>query len=386
MIDHDRLFKELLSTFFIEFLELFIPDMLTYLETESITFLDKEIFTDVTAGERYETDLLAQAQFQGKPSFFLVHVETQATAQAEFGKRMFRYFARLHEKYDYPVYPIVVFSYDQPRQVASSHYTIEFPDCTVLQFNYRVIQLNQLNWRDFLTQANPVATALMAKMQIAPSDRPKVKAECLRLLVTLKLDPAKMQLISGFVDTYLTLTPEEETAFTLEVGRIQPDTQEKVMDIVTSWMEKGLAQGRREGLEQGIEQGLEQGIERGRREGELKLLTKLLIRQLGELPAIIKAQLQGLSEPQLEQLTEQLTMLATVEKLETWLDETEAAEGFDAQQAEGLLQLRQRIGTVTCQQKQGLLELSTGQWQTLMTELADFEAAQALDDWLEQQP
>jgi hypothetical protein len=27
MIDHDRLFKELLSTFFIEFLELFIPEV-----------------------------------------------------------------------------------------------------------------------------------------------------------------------------------------------------------------------------------------------------------------------------------------------------------------------------------------------------------------------
>ncbi len=27
MIDHDRLFKELLSTFFVEFLELFFPDL-----------------------------------------------------------------------------------------------------------------------------------------------------------------------------------------------------------------------------------------------------------------------------------------------------------------------------------------------------------------------
>ena len=70
MIDHDRLFKELLSTFFLEFIELFFPDVITYLEPDSVTFLDKEVFTDVTAGERYEADLLVQARFSG--SLFLL--------------------------------------------------------------------------------------------------------------------------------------------------------------------------------------------------------------------------------------------------------------------------------------------------------------------------
>jgi hypothetical protein len=34
MIDHDRLFKELLSIFIIEFLELFFPEVVSYLELE----------------------------------------------------------------------------------------------------------------------------------------------------------------------------------------------------------------------------------------------------------------------------------------------------------------------------------------------------------------
>lgn len=75
MVDHDRLFKELITTFFIEFIDLFLPQLVTYLEPNSITFLDKEVFTDVTAGERYETDLIAQVQFRGEPSFFLIHLE-----------------------------------------------------------------------------------------------------------------------------------------------------------------------------------------------------------------------------------------------------------------------------------------------------------------------
>ncbi|MEH1957297.1 hypothetical protein [Nostoc sp.] len=38
----------------------------------------------------------------------------------------------------------------------------------------------------FLTQLNPVAAALMSKMNIPTDERPQVKAECLRLLATLK--------------------------------------------------------------------------------------------------------------------------------------------------------------------------------------------------------
>jgi len=74
-IDHDRLFKELIGTFFVEFIELFFPQVMTYIETESVTLLDKEIFTDVTEGEKHETDLIAQVKFQGKSSFFIVHIE-----------------------------------------------------------------------------------------------------------------------------------------------------------------------------------------------------------------------------------------------------------------------------------------------------------------------
>ena len=39
-------------------------------------------------------------------------------------------------------------------------------------------------------------------------------------LVTLKLNPAKMQLISGFIDTYLRLNKIEEDKFQIEVGTL----------------------------------------------------------------------------------------------------------------------------------------------------------------------
>jgi hypothetical protein len=53
----------------------------------------------------------------------------------------------------------------------------------------------------------------MAKMKIDKKDRPQVKAECLRLMVTLEINPAKMYLISSFIDTYLSLSQQEELIF-----------------------------------------------------------------------------------------------------------------------------------------------------------------------------
>lgn len=364
MIDHDRLFKELLSTFLLEFIDLLLPEMMAYIEPESITFLDKEVFTDVTAGDKYETDLIAKVQFRGKPFFFLIHIENQASAKSGFGKRIFRYFARLHEKYDCPVYPIVVFSYDKPKAPAPNEFKVDFPDFSVLQFNYRVIQLNQLSWRDFINQQNPVAAALMSKMRIAPEDRAKVKVECLRLLVTLKLDPARMQLISGFVDTYLRLTPDEESEFAAELIQAETDVRGELMEIVTSWQLQGREAAREEA-----------------RQDQKELIESLLTSRLGQLPMPVKNQIAGLTFTQLtQQLGKQVLTLASVNTLADWLNNLEASEGFTDEKAEGLSQLRTRVGAITPKQKQKLLTLSPQQWRTLSTlELVD---ADALDTWL----
>src|SRR5580693_9225523 len=108
MIDHDKLFKELLRAFFLEFIELFYPEVRAYIDPDSLEFLDKE------HGESHEVDLVAKLRFAGKDTFFLVHIENQAQPQPNFGERMFNYFARLSQKYRLPVYPIVLFTYIAP--------------------------------------------------------------------------------------------------------------------------------------------------------------------------------------------------------------------------------------------------------------------------------
>jgi hypothetical protein len=300
MTDHDRLFKELLTTFFVEFVELFFPTVADYLDPGSIAFLDKEIFTDIPGGERREADIVVRARFRERPAFFLIHLEHQAQAEAEFSLRMFRYFARLYEKYNLPVYPIALFSYVEPLREEPTAHEVAFPDLSVLSFTYRVIQLNRLNWRDFVRKQNPVASALMARMGIDPADCYKVKIECLRLLATLRLDPARAHLISGFIDTYLRLSRDELRLFREELATILPAEREGVMEIMTSWME--------EGLQQGLQQ------------GERNLVLRQLTRRFGKMPAEIQASIGALPITRLEQLGEDLLDFGDIADLRNWLD------------------------------------------------------------------
>ena len=295
-MDHDRLFKELLTTFFSEFVDLFLPDVSAVLDRNvAVVPMDKEVFSDVTLGEKHEVDVLMKARFRGEDAFFLIHVENQATAQADFPKRMFRYFARLTEKYDLPVYPVVIFSYDAPQRPEPDRFVVAFPKETVLQFKYRVIQLNRLPWRRFVRQENPVASALMAKMKMSAKDRPRVKAECLRLLASLKLDPARATLIGGFVDSYLDLTAQEMKQYERELTRFTPTERNETMEIMTSWHREG------------------------RMEGKETLVMRQLRRRFGTVSEEVTARIDRLSAEQLDDLGEALLDFGTVSDLEQWL-------------------------------------------------------------------
>ena len=298
-INHDQLFKELLTTFFVEFLDLFFPAVVEYLDPDSISFVDKELFTNITSGRKKILDIVALAKFRGEDSTFLIHVENESSSKADFNRRFFKYFCTLFLKYDVPIYPIVVFSYDSPLRIDVSSFTVDFPDKRVLAFDYEIVQLNQFDWRDFVENRNPVAAALMSKMNIAQEDRPRVKLECLRLLVSLELDPARMELISGFVDTYLNLDAQEEQAFQSQLGTINLEEQEQIMQLTTSWEQRGIA--------------------KGLQEGRVSTILRLLNRKFGTLDSAISDKISALNSEQLDCLTEELLDFQSFEDLERFL-------------------------------------------------------------------
>ena len=231
---------------------------------------------------------------------------------------MFGYFAALFARHNLPVYPIALFSHGSLKP-ESNEFRIAFPNREVLRFEYDVVQLSRLKWQDFVGRPNPVASALMARMGMAPEDRPRAKLECLRSLVTLGLNPARERLISGFIDSYLRLDEAETLLFEQQRGKL-PDESEKVkvMELTTSWKEEGRA----EGMEKGRAEGWAECRAQERREAherECQLILRPLRKRFGPLEPEWEERVRQLSFDQLQALAEALVDFLSVAELKNWL-------------------------------------------------------------------
>ena len=290
-VDHDRLFKELLTTFFQEFMELFFPaanDLIDYADTR---FLTQEVITDITAGDKHYVDILAEVKIRGEDGCILVHIEPQAYRQADFARRMFIYFSRLYEKHQKRVLPIAVFAHDSKVEETNRH-EVEFPFLKVLQFEFYKIQLKRLPWRQYINNNNPVAAALLSKMDYTPRERVQVKIEFLRLLTRMQLDPARMELITAFFDSYLVLNAEEEKILQEKLPEeLQPVEVERVMELTTSWHLKGRQGGRQE------------------------ILLKQLRKRLRTISPEVEAKIKTLSVEQLDDLAEKILDITSMDEL-----------------------------------------------------------------------
>jgi hypothetical protein len=242
-------------------------------------------------------------------TFFLIHIDTQSSAQSWFPRRMFEYFAILHIEQGLAVYPIALFTYTSPKRPEPDRYQVVFPDMTPLDFCYRVIQLNRLNWRDFIRNPNPVAAALMTRMNIAPKDRPRVKLECVRLIATLKLSPAKSSLIRRFVDSYLHLSEGEVRQYNLQVKTLKAPERKAVMEVMNEWEAIGEKRGR------------ELGQELGRRLGRLEVLLEDLSDRFSRIPKKLRGRLEALSLNQLKEMKQSLPGFSNLSDVERWIDE-----------------------------------------------------------------
>jgi hypothetical protein len=181
MVDHDGNFKRLLSMYFVKFIELFFPELMECFDETEIVQVDKEIF-EIFEDEKREADLVVRVKKQEKEtSCFLIHVEAQAQRDEHFGRRMLKYCVWLHEKYGLPVYPIALFTwYDSPLWEQPTTYTMEVGNFQVVRFEYRVVQLNRLDYRKFFKKRNPVAAALAVRMRVEEPKRSDVGLACLR--------------------------------------------------------------------------------------------------------------------------------------------------------------------------------------------------------------
>lgn len=308
MVDRDRLFRDLLKNFFLEFVDLFFPKIAVAIDPKSIRFLEEEESPKPQEqGEnppappksRTSSDVFVQVRLRGQESCFWVHLENSQEANIKLERRIFHTFARLDEKYNLPIYPIILQSAESSQRLETNGYRVEFVDRKVLDFSFVAIQLHRLNWRDFLQRRNPVAAALMPTMNVQTFDRPVVKAECLRLLTNLRLDAKKVKVISQFIEAFLHLSAAEEQVLQTEMERMGLLERERITNLLTSTTQANQQQG-------------------AEREA-LSLVFRLLKRRIGDLNPDLENQVRSLPVNQVEDLGEALLDFNHEEDLKNWL-------------------------------------------------------------------
>lgn len=242
-VKHDQIFKELINNFFVEFLDVFFPEVHAGIDFESVKPLSEELYTDLIKGENRRVDIVIEAKLKGTDTLIIIHVEPQSTHQDDFHKRMYLYFSLLYNKYRKTILPIVIFSYDG-KHTEVDEFKIEFPFFHVLTFNFLMLELKKKNWRDYIKSDNPVAAALLGKMGYRKEEKVQVKIEFLKMLVRMKLDPARTRFINDFFEQYLKLDGKEEVEFMREINRTENAEEFKFTQLPNSWEDRGIRKGK----------------------------------------------------------------------------------------------------------------------------------------------
>jgi hypothetical protein len=276
-ISHDQLFKELLRTFFREFMELFFPAVAARLDFSRVTFLDKEVFTDVPEGELRVPDVVAQVYtLDGVPEMVLMHVEVEARHRRSFGERMHEYYMLLRLRFRLPVFPVVIYLSRGAGGIGRERYAETIFDQPVLWFWYHRVAVRDLPAEPYLEGTNPLGYGLAALMRSSVLGPVELKVECLLRIARALIDEARKVLLSNYVETYLRLDEEQQGRFEQLIR--QPAYQE--VEMVRSVYE--------------IE-----GERRGKQEAALLLLRE----KFGELPEHTEARVRSLQpEAELEAL------------------------------------------------------------------------------------
>ena len=261
-MDHDQRFKNLLQTFFREFLLLFFHRWAERLDATAVEWLDKEIFPDPPEGQRRILDLVAKLPTRqavagvrpGEPDQWLalVHIEIESPDKATpLRPRMFDAYVQLRRRHRLPVLPIGLYLRVGLDGIGIDVYEEKFWELRPIHFEYLYVGLPALDAVKYVEGANWLGVALAALMRI-PKDRVAwLGAEALRRIQAAPLSDQQRFMLGECVQAYLPLDEVQQRMFE---RLLATENYHGVQAMNTTWYEKGIERGRRDFLRELLEE------------------------------------------------------------------------------------------------------------------------------------
>ena len=248
-----------------------------------------------------ENDILLKVASPEMGEFLLLN-ELQLRYSPKLPRRMRAYSALVEEKYELPVYPVLlnILPHVANPQIPN-FYESNFQGIYAYQ-DYRVVNLWEVDVQ--IVFEENIRSLLPFVPTLKGGGEENVVREALRELRADEDLNGLEPLLSFFASFVLELSVVQEIMrWDMAVLRESP------------WYNEIL----KEGLQQGREQGIEEGRQQGRQQGEMQLVLRLLSRRLGTLDENLTQQIRRLSLEELEVLGEELLDFSSVEDLNSWL-------------------------------------------------------------------
>ncbi|GAC1447780.1 MAG: hypothetical protein PVSMB4_03910 [Ktedonobacterales bacterium] len=234
-MDHDQLFKAVLTAQLAPFLALFLPMEAAQLDLAQARFVDKELFAAPPMGPSREVDILADVPLLAsgasgnRPSdhaLVAILIEVQSQREPGFVWRNLEYYTLLRRIRGLPVFPIALFPLDDvlgqergQRPRTGYERVVQRDEVlghTPLQFEFLAVTLRALDASVYLAQPQALAGALAARMPpAAHTPRSRHKLACLRRIIEGDgVDRSETRaLLADVVETYLPLKGREAEQF-----------------------------------------------------------------------------------------------------------------------------------------------------------------------------
>ena len=316
--DYDSPWKEILETYFKEFMAFFFPVAHGEIDWgKGCEFLDKElqqIVREAEVGKRLVDKLVKVWTTFGDEIWVLIHIEVQSQYESGFEQRMFTYHTRIHDLYNRPVASFAILADENPNCRPSSYQSDLWGSRTSFQFAAVKLLDYRQNWDRIEASDNPFSTVVMAHLKTLETkddviERQRWKLSLAKRLYQQGYDRQSVINLLRFIDWLVYLPKVLEEDFWNSLMTYQEEQKMQYVMSIERFAEE-------RGIKKGIEQGVKKGIEQERR----TLIFRLLNRKFGTLSDEIRVRIQGLSMNQLEKLGEALLDFDGLVDLEDWFE------------------------------------------------------------------
>jgi hypothetical protein len=300
-MSHDQTFKNLLRTFFYDFLTLFLPEIAANVDPKDIEFVNTEDFTDWPVGPRRAADLVARVTPHNQgPLVVLVHTEIEAEPDADFGFRLWEYNAMLTMRFHPVVITVALLPFMTGNGIELARYVETAFGQDYIKLEYWRIPLHGLKAEDYLAAGPALGAAFAALMRPGSGGTVDLKYAITNRLDQGDIDEPTQHMLLDFLKIYLILTDEEQAQYE---ARLTPEGDRTMAAVEQTWSERLIAQG--------VEQGIQEGVLRGKRQTVIRQTQE----RFGTIPAGLEERLAGLDEATLDGLLVRIVHVASADEL-----------------------------------------------------------------------